>query len=748
MTDRTLSGLHLTGIRKGRTHGSKTFLFQDLQPIQSWKCCRNENPASGMTSNSMLTFIAALSGGVLALASAPWKRRSPAGWCFFAGMGILAMESALCGVSMKAVFPDRIAFWQSLGFLAAAFFPGVWLWFSLSYSRGNSREWLAGWRLLLIAAFLLPAGLSLGFHSSLIHVAPRPDPTPEWWIEFGPAARAVTFFQLLATILILTNLENTFRSAVGIMRWRIKFFILGLAVVFGARIYTQSQALLFSGHSLSSAGIGAGALIIGSALMVVGYLRSGFSGVEVYPSKAVLQTSVTVLLAGGYLLVVGVLSQIIVRMGGAKSFQFQAFLILLGIAGLAVLLLSDRFRQGLQRFISRHFKRPQYDVRNVWTLFTRRISSVMDEPRLCDTAAKMISEVFNVLSVTIWLADEPEGRLKFGASTSRLQPLADVSLPAFQAVLSGLLNQGRPFDLERATEEWAAPMRRISLTQFPKGGHRIGVPLIAGERVVGVGILADRVSGMPYTIEEFDLLKCIGDQFATEVLNITLANQLMTAKELEAFQTMSAFFVHDLKNAASGLNLMLQNLPVHFDDPAFREDALRGISSTATRINRIISRLSALRSKLELRPVESDLNQLVTETLEGLNGMPEIEVEKALQPVPKILADREQFQNVVTNLLFNARDAAGKGGRVRVETSRAGNRVLLAVTDNGCGMSPLFLARSLFRPFQTTKKQGLGIGMFESKMIVEAHGGNIQVESEPGKGTTFRVSLPLQTTKL
>ena len=88
---------------------------------------------------------------------------------------------------------------------------------------------------------------------------------------------------------------------------------------------------------------------------------------------------------------------------------------------------------------------------------------------------------------------------------------------------------------------------------------------------------------------------------------------------MEAFQAISAFFVHDLKNAASTLSLTLQNLPVHFDDPAFRQDALRGIGETANRINQLISRVGALRH-LELKPVEVDLNLLVADALEVLNG--------------------------------------------------------------------------------------------------------------------------------
>jgi hypothetical protein len=125
--------------------------------------------------------------------------------------------------------------------------------------------------------------------------------------------------------------------------------------------------------------------------------------------------------------------------------------------------------------------------------------------------------------------------------------------------------------------------------------------------------------------------------------------------------------------------------------------------------------------------------------------MPQVELTKELQPLPRILADREQIQSVVTNLLLNARDAVVAGGRIQVRTEHRGGRVVLSVADDGCGMSPAFLKESLFRPFQSTKTKGLGIGMFQSRMVVEAHGGSIQVESEPGKGTTVRVSLPAKS---
>jgi signal transduction histidine kinase len=188
---------------------------------------------------------------------------------------------------------------------------------------------------------------------------------------------------------------------------------------------------------------------------------------------------------------------------------------------------------------------------------------------------------------------------------------------------------------------------------------------------------------------------------------------------------------------------MLKNLPVHFDDPAFREDTLRGIASTTNRINQLIAGLYVLRNKLDLKPVELDLNQLLAESMEEMKAFPNLELIQALHPLPKILADREHLRTVFTNLLLNAADAVGGAGRVTVQTHQRDGHAVISVVDDGCGMSDTFLRTSLFRPFQTTKKRGIGIGMFQSKMIVEAHRGNILVQSETGRGTTFEVSLPI-----
>ena len=155
------------------------------------------------------------------------------------------------------------------------------------------------------------------------------------------------------------------------------------------------------------------------------------------------------------------------------------------------------------------------------------------------------------------------------------------------------------------------------------------------------------------------------------------------------------------------------------------------------------NRLSLLSQKLELHLNEMDLNELVKNSLAGLDGLLKAAPVLNLTPLPKLILDPEQIQKVLTNLLLNANEAIRDGESIQISTEQEGNFATLSVTDSGCGMSKEFIYRFLFQPFKTTKKQGMGIGLFHSKKIIEAHQGRIEVESEEGKGSTFRVLLPV-----
>lgn len=637
------------------------------------------------------------------------------GWWFGLGMLGLAGERLLDMARLAGVVAGPWWWWTAL-------VPGVWLGFARVFGRaGAAAHARAGW---VAAALGVPLGLAVvvgavGAGGWLLRL---------WVVVL-----------LVVVVAVLATLERTLRGAQGMARWRVKYVVLGLAVVLVVRLYTLTQWLLFGAPAPRLVALETLAAGLGCLMLALGVWRTSSRPLEIYPSCAVLHGSFTLVLAGSYFLAVGVLAHLVARLGGSAAFPLQALVLLLGGVGLGVLLLSERVRSVVRRGVSRHFRRGEYDFRRIWGELTGRMACVLDARELGEHGAAVVAETFRVLGVTVCRLEPGGCRLTCLASTGDRRAGESLELPVALGVGGVGQRWRRPFNLEGAGGGWAAALRGWCARKFPHGGPRWVVPLVACEQLVGLLVLSDRVNGVGYSEEELDLLACVGDQLAGALLNNALAEEVMQAKQLEAFQTLSTFFVHDLKNAANSLGLMLRNLPVHFDDAEFRADAVRGIGRTVERINQLTGKLGNLRESLCLRPEACRLSELCAEVLDA--EAPCVRRELAL--VPSQPLDREALKSVVRNLVGNAREAVGPGGQVVVATRALAGAVELSVSDDGCGMSEEFVRESLFRPFCTTKAGGLGIGLFQCRKIIDAHGGRITVESTPGRGTRVRVTLPL-----
>lgn len=676
---------------------------------------------------------------VIGLAAVLLRPRAAVSWFFFGGMLLLAAERLLDRKALEADSAAAVQHWLHRAMWVNSLLPAFWLGFSLIYARGNAGEFVRRWKWMLIVAIVVPPALMLGAAGPMLEYSAGENGNA---IRFLPAGKVWLMLVLVLTLGVLINLEKTFRAAVGMTRWRIKYTFLGMAMIFGVKIYILSQNLLFSTYDPALSRLATLGVILGCGMIALGHFRSGFGEIDLYPSRAILQGSLTIILAGGYFLIVGLLAQVVAMLGGIASFPAQALVVLLGLVGLTVLLLSDRFRTSLQRFVSRHFKRAEHDFRKIWTEFTKRTSSVLDEAMLGKNAAELISGNFHVLGVTVFRAAADPAVLTCLSSTEKQRAQTQINFET--GWMAELRAKAQPFNLENEESAWAQALRASCPTQFDHGGDRLVIPLVASEQLVGLVVLADRVNGVKYSHEETDLLACIGDQLAAAILNCSLTEKVLQAKELEAFQTISTFFVHDLKNAANSLNLTLQNLPIHFDDPEFRVDAVKSVGRAVERINQMILKLSGLRHELQLRRLPCRLDLLCAEVLDGLdsemrNGG---KIQRDLQVVPELGLDREAMHSIVTNLVVNAREAMDNGGNINVATALGNGKLVLTVADEGSGMSPDFVKNQLFRPFHSTKTKGLGIGMFQCKKIVEAHQGSISVESVPGKGTRFTIQFP------
>ena len=420
----------------------------------------------------LLASTSALLGLAMSLPVLWNKRSSWAHLAFGLGLILFAAEGIFNALSFNSVslYPTVAAHWQQWRTTVSAFVPGVWLLFSLTYGRGNFREFLERWK-IVIAIFLLgmPA---LGIFGNLFQGIPIQSKAGHWLLDLTSEGYYFNIFFLTGIVLVLMNLERTFRAAVGTMRWRIKFMIFGLGVLLVVRAYTSTQTLLFHAVDLSLQSLDCGAFFVGCLLMFRSLRREGHFEIDVYPSHSLLQNSLTALLAGIYLIVIGLFAKIVTRIGGDEAFTIKAFLVLAALVGLTVLLLSDRVRLQISRFISRHFQRPMFDYRTVWRKFTEATASCVSQAELCQASVKSVTDIFQALSVTIWLVDEKKERLVFAASTFLSEARAENLAPQkdqLAEIIHHLQQHHEPADIETTQDKWADHLRQCHPEEFRKG---------------------------------------------------------------------------------------------------------------------------------------------------------------------------------------------------------------------------------------------------------------------------------------
>jgi putative PEP-CTERM system histidine kinase len=699
---------------------------------------------------AILSYVAAYLSLIVAIGVVLLDRHAFVHRIFSAGMLLLAVEELFRGFLYGVVSPDEMIFWQKRVLAVSILLPAVWLAFSVTYARVNPRNFLSQWKWVLLATSLAPIAFVAIFRKSLFLDAIYLENFERWSVLFGWPGRAIQTFILLMSVVILFNLERTIRSSTGRMRWQIKFIVLGVGGLFALRLYLASQSLLFSTTDTAFGTINGMALIAANLLFAIALFRGSSLTMDVYLSGAAIQNSLTILFSGIYLLAVGLLAHFARTLSPNGSLPIDAFVVFASLTILAALLLSDRLRRNLRLFISRHFRRPVYDYRAVWMELTRRTRSLVDVRDLSAAVSRLVSERLEVHSVTVWLVDEGQRRLSLtGSSAFSGVDAKDLERAGKHAsdFITFLREHAGCQDLDGKDFEWPKEIMDARPDFFRKSKLRYAVGLQVGGEIVGVMTLNDdHVGHEQLTAEDFLLVESLAAQLAASLLNLRLSARLRHAKEVETFQTVSTFFVHDLKNLASRLSLTMQNLPANFDNAEFRADALRVISASVTKIDEMCERLAMLRENIQVKPVECDLNQLVQSTLAEFKGSLKADLKQDLHPVPRTRFDSDQIHKVLTNLVMNANEALNGNGVIQVTTIHEGNAVGFLVRDNGCGMSEEFIEKSLFKPFQTTKKKGLGIGLFHSKLIVEAHRGMLEVNSAVGAGTEFRVLLPITLT--
>lgn len=234
----------------------------------------------------------------------------------------------------------------------------------------------------------------------------------------------------------------------------------------------------------------------------------------------------------------------------------------------------------------------------------------------------------------------------------------------------------------------------------------------------------------------------------TKQLRDQIAREAET-RQFQSFVRLSAILTHDLKNAIEALSLTVANMERHFDNKDFRADAMKSVTGATDNLRALVARLSNPVTTLSgehKRPQPVDLVPMLKRVIAMIaaptSGKREIKVD--LPESLFALVEAERIVRVVENLIINALEAMDKeSGTLSITAGTTDDgKPFFSVSDTGEGMSPQFIEERLFHPFATTKRKGVGLGLYTCREVVVANGGSIAVESREGAGTTFRVVLP------
>jgi putative PEP-CTERM system histidine kinase len=554
----------------------------------------------------------------------------------------------------------------------------------------------------------------------------------------GLSHRHAFGLDLALAVFGLTLVEQLLRRADPQSRWGVRPLAIALAGTFGFDLFLFADAMLFGrldGDIWIARAI-ANAIVV--PFIAVSTARNTGWAIEMHMSRRVVFQTTALLLSGAFLLAVAGAGYVIRFLGGdwarALSIELVFAALLLG----AMVIGSGRFRSRLKVFVSKHFFSYRYDYREEWLRFTRTLAT---EPGLQRVQERVVMALCNLVespSGALWLADAARGFVPSGrwnmAAVDAVEPI-DGSLPSFIERTGWVVNVH-----EHASE----PARYPGLTLPPwlaaLPGAWLVVPLASANELIGFVVLTTPRTAIDVDWEVLDLLKTASRQAANYLGEIRATEALLEARKFDAFNRMSAFVVHDLKNLIAQLSLMLKNAERHRDNPDFQRDMLETVQNVVGRMNALMLQLRAGTTPVE-KPRPVDLEPLVRRVCAAKAGAQKA-IELDLAPGVCTFGHDERLEHVIAHLLQNALDATADGGRIGVRLDRDGEFARIEVSDTGVGMNSDFIRERLFRPFETTKPAGMGIGVYESAQYVATLGGRVLIDSAPNAGTRVRVLLP------
>jgi putative PEP-CTERM system histidine kinase len=659
--------------------------------------------------------------------------RQPREWSKLTILAAVAL-TALWGALELALALTNLTLLSPLSVLADQLRYAGWFGFLLTLLQlnhfqkgGGSSKWLIFWAIVLASSGPLALLLSaLGI--------------PFFW----QPARLVLMAAMAMPVFALVLLEQVFRNATEDSRWNIKPLCLGLSGTYLFDLYLFSQAVLFNHPDDDALSIrGAVHALMVPLLLLSSTRRSDWIAMIRLSPKAAFH-SATLLMAGLYLLFISGVGYYVRYFGGEWGRALQLGLVVLALILMMILAMSGTMRAKVRVFLGKHFFRYRYDYREEWLKFTHALSAKNSPEQMGQQVVRGLAEMLESPAGGLWL--RVKGETAF-SQTARWN-LAQISEKeeASSAMCCYMTEGGKVINLE----EYRSFSRRYGSLKIPPWLQELPqawllVPLMMGDDLIGFVVLARARILFDVNWEVLDLLKTAGQQAASYLAQMQATEALLEVRKFDAFNKMSAFVVHDLKNIVTQLSLMLKNAKRLGANPEFQQDMLMTVENSLDRMRQLM---------LQLREGATppgaafgvNLGAMVrrVQAVCAARGR-QLEVDLAANVDTR--GHEERLERIIGHVVQNAFDATATTGSVSLKLERAGGQAKIVVTDTGHGMTEDFIRDRLFKPFQTTKQAGMGIGAYESYQYVQELGGKIEVQSKVNHGTTVTLLLPLFETQ-
>ncbi|MBT0962254.1 XrtA/PEP-CTERM system histidine kinase PrsK [Denitromonas iodatirespirans] len=552
--------------------------------------------------------------------------------------------------------------------------------------------------------------------------------------------RALIFLHLVAAVYALVLVEQLYRLLPAESRWGLKPFCLAMAASAVFDLYLYADAFLFGAIDRDIWSIRGLAHALVLPLIAISASRVPGWAIRLSVSREMVFHSTALAASGLYLLLVAAAGYYVRYFGGDWGRALQVTLFFAALLLLGVVAVSGTQRARLRVWLNKHLFPYRYDYRNEWLKFTRALSASGDHQDLGQTTIRALADLVESAGGGLWL-DDGQGRFVMRARLNMPESSAEES--ADDPLCRFLAAEGWVFNLEEyrmrpKTYGNLTPPRWLS--EMEDGW--LVVPLTADEALIGFVVLLAPRTPVDINWEVLDLLKSAQRQAASYLARMQAAEALIEARKFDAFNRMSAFVVHDLKNLVAQLSLMLKNAERHKDNPEFQADMLETVAHVEKKMRDLMQQLQKKTTIERDRPMDLGL-MLLRIGKQRAHLKPPVTVTLDTSPV-LVSANAERLERVVGHIVQNALDATGENGMVTACLRRLdAGRAQIEIADTGCGMSPQFVRDQLFRPFQTTKASGMGIGVFEARQYLRELGGDIRVDSTPGEGTVMQLTLPV-----